>query len=304
LQMLHNAYVGSCTRIAHAFEPGAMIRILREESISIAAFVPTMIQTLLQHPDVATAPYPTLALIGYGASPIASSTLRRAIEVFGCRFVQAYGMTETTAVVTHLSPEDHLRALASDERLLLSCGRPLMGTQLRIVDQHDREVPCGSKGEILVRGDQVMSGYWNRSAATAETLRDGWLHTGDAGHVDEDGFLFLSDRVKDMIVSGGENVYPREIEETLMRLDGIADVAVVGVPDERWGEVPKAFVVHTVGASLTAEMILNHCRSRLAGYKCPRSVEFVESLPRNATGKVLKRELRAPYWSGRTRAVN
>ena len=304
MQMLHYTYVGACARIATAFEPGAMIRILREEHISISAFVPAMIQTLLQHPDVAVAPYPALSLIAYGASPIASNVLRRAIEVFGCRFLQAYGMTETSAAATHLSPEDHLRALASDERLLLSCGRPLMGTQLRVVDKHNRDVPRGHKGEILVRGDQVMTAYWNRPDATAEALRGGWLHTGDAGHLDEQGYLFLSDRVKDMIVSGGENVYPREIEEALMLLDGVADVAVVGVPDERWGEAAKAFVVRVAGAALTAETILAHCRSRLAGYKCPRSVEFVESLPRNATGKVLKRELRAPYWQGRTRAVN
>jgi long-chain acyl-CoA synthetase len=188
--------------------------------------------------------------------------------------------------------------------MLLSAGRPVLGTDLRIVDVDDRELPPGEVGELVVRGPQMMTGYWNRPDANADALRGGWMHTGDAGYVDDAGYVYLCDRVKDMIVSGGENVYPRETEDALFKLEGVADAAVIGVPDERWGETVKAFVVTRPGVMLTAEEVIAHCRELLAGFKCPRSVEFLDELPRNATGKVLKRELRASYWRGRVRAVN
>ena len=298
-----HAASGLTSRIVRDFDAGAVLKILRDEGIALATLVPAMIQLLVQHPDASEGKYPELELVLYGASPIASEVLRHAMDVFGCDFVQAYGMTETSAVATNLDREDHLRALQSDPKLLLSAGRPLLGTEIRIVDSEDRNVPVGTVGEVLVRGPQLMTAYWNRSEVTAEALRDGWMHTGDAAYTDDAGYVFISDRVKDMIVSGGENVYPREIEEVIFTLPGVNDAAVIGIPDERWGEVPKAIIVPAPGCSLTAEAVIEHCRAQLAKFKCPASVEFIGELPRTATGKVLKRELRAPYWEAHERAI-
>lgn len=294
---------GITTRIVKDFEPESLSRILREEEITTTTLVPAMIQTLVQKIRPRTT-FPSLELIAYGSAPIASEVLQRAIKVFDCDFLQVYGMTEVSAGATVLDPEDHRRALAHDRGLLLSAGRPIVGTDLRIVDEHGRCLPVGRVGEVVVRGPQVMSGYWNLPQATHDTLLDGWLHTGDAGYLNKDGYLFICDRVKDMIISGGENVYPSEVEDVLFSLSGIADAAVIGVPDDRWGEVPKAFVVRETDSTLDETTIIAHCRRSLAAFKCPRSVEFVEDFPRNATGKVLKRVLRAPYWSHQERAVN
>jgi acyl-CoA synthetase (AMP-forming)/AMP-acid ligase II len=299
---------GSATRILREFEPGEVLRILREERISVTVFVAAMLQALLRHPDARYAvdgtPYPDLKTIAYGAGPMPAELLRAGAEVFGCGFFQSYGMTETGACASALHAEDHRRGLESDPRLLLSCGRPALGTEMRIVDATGRDVPDGEVGQVLIRGPQLMQGYWRRPEATAEALRGGWMHSGDAAYRDADGYVYICDRVKDMIISGGENVYPREVEDVLLGLPGVAEAAVIGVPDERWGEVGKALVVRVPGSDLTAGDVIAHCRSRLAGYKRPHSVEFVADLPRNATGKVLKRVLREPYWAGRDRAVN
>jgi acyl-CoA synthetase (AMP-forming)/AMP-acid ligase II len=292
---------GMSTRLLRDFDPQTFLSVLSGEQIAVTTLVPAMIQELLAQPEVADSSFPDLELIIYGGSPIASAVLRRAIDVFGCGFQQVYGMTELSAATTMLNPEDHLRALGSDSLLLLSAGRPVLGTEVRVVDDADRDAGAGVVGEIVVRGPQLMDGYWNRPDESAAALRDGWMHTGDAGLLDADGFLFVTDRVKDMIVSGGENVYPREIEEALFRLPGVADAAVIGVPDPRWGEVAKAVIVLSPGSALTEDAVVAHCRSMLAGFKCPRSVDFVEALPRNAAGKVLKREMRAPFWNGHER---
>jgi acyl-CoA synthetase (AMP-forming)/AMP-acid ligase II len=295
---------GGTLFVQEDFAPGEVVRALSEEGISVALLVPAMIQfCLVAVPDVAKRRYDKLRLVIYGASPIAEQTLARAIEVFGCDFLQGYGMTETTAAASYLMPADHRRALAGEKHLLLSAGRPLLGTEIRIVDAEDRVLPNGQIGEIAVRGPQLMRGYWNLPEASAEALRGGWMHTGDAGVLDDEGFLFVQDRTKDMIVSGGENVYPREVEDVLYRHPAVADAAVIGVPDPKWGEAVKAIVVQKPGQTVSAEELMRFCDGQLAGYKRPRSVDFIEALPRNPSGKVLKKDLREKYWAGHSRRV-
>jgi acyl-CoA synthetase (AMP-forming)/AMP-acid ligase II len=287
------------------FIPSEVARVLDEDGITAAMFVPAMIQALLVTvPGLADLEFPRLGLIGYGASPIAVETLRAATAAFGCKFLQVYGMTETTAVMTALSPEDHERALAGEEHLLLSAGRPALATEVRIVDSEGNDLPTGEVGQILGRGPQLMQGYHNRPDATAEALAGGWMHTGDAGYLDAEGYLYVSDRVKDMIISGGENIYPREIEDVLFQLPAVADAAVIGVPDEKWGETVKAVIQIKDGESLTEAELRAHCRANLGGFKQPTSFDFIDQIPRNLSGKVLKKDLRAPYWEGRGREVS
>ncbi len=295
---------GSSLFILDAFVPAEVVRVLDEERMSWALLVPAMIQAcLVAAPDVAERQYRDLKVIGYGASPISEATLQRAREVFRCDFAQGYGMTETTACVTVLTPEDHQRAFAGASHLLVSAGRAVIGTEVRVVDPDDKPVGPGMLGEIVARGPQVMVGYWKREEATRDAIRNGWMHTGDIGRMDKDGYFYIEDRLKDMIVSGGENVYPREVEDVLFSHDAVADVAVIGIPDEKWGESVKAFVVLRNGAAASAEELIEYCKGRLAGYKRPQSVDILEALPRNPSGKVLKRELREPYWHGRGRRV-
>ena len=297
--------LGGCLYILEDFVPGEVVRALSEEQIVAGTLVPAMIQACLVNvPDVARRSYESLRTIIYGASPIAVETLRRAIEVFGCGFAQGFGMTETTAAATFLLPSDHERALREKPGLLLSCGRALPGTEVMIADADDRELPRGEIGEILVRGPQLMRGYWNLPEASKEALRGGWMHTGDAATMDDEGYVFIQDRVKDMIVSGGENVYPREIEDVLFQHPAIADAAVIGVPDVQWGEVVKAIVVLKAGAVVTEIELIEFARVSLASYKRPRSVEFIAELPRNPSGKVLKKDLREPFWRGHSRRVS
>jgi acyl-CoA synthetase (AMP-forming)/AMP-acid ligase II len=297
-------YAGGCLYIQADFNPAEVVRALSEERIGLAVFVPAMIQAcLMAVPDVAQRRYDHLRRIHYGASPIAEPTLRRAMEVFQCDFSQGYGLTEATAGLTVLSPVDHRRALTEQPGLLLSAGRATIGTELRIVDPDGGPLANGAIGEVVGRGPQLMKSYWNQPRATAEALRGGWLHTGDAGVIDDQGYLYIQDRVKDMIVSGGENIYPRVVEEVLFQHPAIADAAVIGVPDERWGETVKAIVVLRQGMAADAEEIIDFCRDKLGGFERPRSVDFVDALPRNPSGKLLKRVLREPYWAGYGRRV-
>ena len=295
---------GGTSVIHEEFDPFAVVDSLAND-VHAATLVPAMIQAcLLMVPDVADRNYDKLRLIGYGASPIAEATLRRAMEVFDCEFGQGYGMTETTAVVTLLSQAAHRRALDGEPGLLLAAGQPVLGTEIRIVNALDEEVPRGEIGEIIARGPQLMRGYLNKPEATETALRGGWMHTGDAGIMDDEGFVYIQDRVKDMVVSGGENVYPREVEEVLFKHEAIADVAVIGVPSEQWGEALLAVVVMKESQQIEADSLIEYCRGKLAGYKIPRQVEFIEELPRNPSGKVLKRQLREPYWEGVERRVS
>jgi acyl-CoA synthetase (AMP-forming)/AMP-acid ligase II len=304
LASMLNLAAGGSVYVQEDFDMPEVVRILDEEGVGRTMLVPAMIQALLVFvPDIAERRFDDLDQIGYGASPIAPDVLRQAMDVFGCDFTQGYGCTESSGGLTLLVPEDHRRALAGEPELLASAGQPALGTEVRVVDEHGRDCPPGEVGEIVGRGPQVMTGYWNLPEATAEALRDGWLHTGDAGSFDEDGYLYVKDRVKDMIVSGGENVYPAEVEHVLIEHPGVADVAVIGVPDEQWGEAVKACVVAAPDQTVDEEDLLSFCRARLAGFKTPKSVDVLDELPRNASMKVLKTELRAPYWADRDRGV-
>jgi acyl-CoA synthetase (AMP-forming)/AMP-acid ligase II len=295
---------GGTTELQQDFDPHAFVRALSENGIAFASAVPAMLQACVSLvPDAAERAYPTLQRITYGAAPIAEATLRRALEVFRCDFAQGYGLTEAAAVLTLLSPADHRRALKDRPDLLRSCGRPLLGTEVRIVDAAGHALAPGEPGEIVARGPQLMTEYWNQPGATRTALADGWLRTGDIGAIDEEGYLYLVDRAKDMIVSGGENIYPSEVETVLLRHPSVADVAVIGIPDALWGETVLAVVVLRAGRTADERELAEFCQGRLARYKVPRSVVFAASLPRNASGKVLKRELREPFWKDHSRRI-
>ena len=295
---------GGSVYVQGAFDPVETVRILEEEGVTRTLLVPAMIQAVLAAvPDLADREFPELKMVSYGASPIAPETLRRAMAAFGCEFGQGFGQTEASGSITFLTHLDHHRALAGEEHLLASCGRPAVSTEVRIVDPDGNDCAPDEVGEIIMRGPQQMLGYWNMPEETARVLRDGWLHTGDAGTLDEEGFLYVKDRVKDMIVSGGENVYSAEVEHALFEHPAVADAAVIGVPDERWGEAVKALVVVKDGAEVDEAELIAFCKTRIAGFKVPKSVTFLDVLPRNASGKVLKFELRAPYWEGHSRGI-
>jgi len=291
--------------ILRDLDPAALIKMIPEHGITHAFVVPAVLQFLLMVPGAADADYSSLRVVVYGASPISEEVLARSVELLGCKFWQAYGLTETTGAIVNLSPEDHDPS-GPRRHLLRSCGLPGPGVELRLVDPDTgTEVATGDVGEIWVRSPQVMKGYWHNDEATREAIDDdGWFRSGDAGYLDADGYLYIHDRVKDMIVSGGENVYPAEVENVLMDHPAIADVAVIGVPHDRWGETAKAVVVRAAGTDATPEEIIAYSQERLAKFKCPTSVDFVEALPRNPSGKVLKKDLREPYWAGRDRRVS
>ena len=295
---------GGSLYIQADFKPAEVVRALSEAHIGMAILVPAMIQACLTAvPDAAQRRYADLRLIHYGASPIAEATLRRAIETFKCEFSQGHGMTEMSAAIAILSWADHQRALKDKPGLLLAAGRPILGTEMRVVDSDDNPEPNGTIGEVLARGPQMMNGYWKQPEATTATLRGGWMHTGDAGYLDDDGYLYIQDRVKDMINSGGEKVYPRVVEDMLFKHPAVGEAAVIGVPDAQWGEAVKAIIVLRPDMTATADEIMEFCRSRLGGFERPRSVDFIDALPRTPSGKVLKRVLREPYWVGRSRRV-
>jgi long-chain acyl-CoA synthetase len=260
---------------------------------------------LLATPKCATTDFSSLRYLAYGASPISENVLVAALSAFRCKFVQLYGLTETTGAITLLRPEEHEPAGPHPERLA-SCGVPFSQVELKVVDLVTGEaLPTGEPGELLTRSAQNMKGYWHNPEATASTISDdGWLRTGDVAYIDAHGFVYLYDRVKDMIVSGGENVYPVEVENALMGHEGVADVAVIGIPDETWGETVKAIVVPVPGTDIQADELIDYARARIGGFKVPRSVDFVDALPRNASGKILKRDLREPYWQGIPRRVH
>lgn len=288
--------------ILQSFEAGAVLQAIAQEQISHALLVPSMIKMVLNHPAVAEADVSSLQCVVYGASPMPSATLEKFMQQWpSVGLVQVYGQTELAPIATALSMEDHR---AGSEKLR-SAGRPTASSEIRIVDEQGEDCPQGTSGEIAVRGPHTMLGYWNKPAETAKALRDGWVFTGDAGYFDGDGYLYIVDRVKDMVVTGGENVFTTEVENAVISHPAVQDVAVIGVPHEEWGEAVHAIVILHTGQSVTAEAIIAHCREQIAGYKLPKGFTFREEpLPLSGAGKVLKTELRKPYWEGRDRQVN
>ncbi|MGH8785826.1 MAG: long-chain-fatty-acid--CoA ligase [Cupriavidus necator] len=295
---------GSAQVLVSTFEPGAILALIERESISDAILVPTMVQALLAHPDFAKRDLSSLQRVTYGASPTAGEMIEQVLAVLpDLQLSHSYGLTEACPIVSTNPPQNHsLEARKSG--LVRSVGRGGFGVNVKIVDEEGREVPRGTVGEIIVRGPNIMQGYWNKPEETAKALRDGWLFTGDGAYMDEEGYIFIVDRLKDMIVTGGENVYSAEVENVIARHPGVAMCAVIGIPHDQWGEAVHAVVVCKPGVELGEDEVRAHCRESIAGYKCPKSVEFREALPLTGAGKILKRDLRDPFWAGKARGVN
>ncbi len=284
------------------FTPEGVFDAIEHGGATRFFIVPAALHILLQHPRCASVDFSRLKYILYGAAPIPLELLRECIAMFKCEFIQAYGMTETTGTICMLPPEDH--DPAGNDRMR-SAGKPLPGVEIKIVGADGQELPVGEVGEAVTRSTNNMLGYWNLPDATAKTMTgDGWVHTGDAGYLDKDGYLYIHDRVKDMIISGGENVYPAEVESAIYGHPDVLEVAVIGVPDEKWGEAVKAFCAPKPGRSIDPDNIIAWSRERIAGFKVPKSVDAIDALPRNASGKILRKDLRAPFWAGRERQVN
>jgi acyl-CoA synthetase (AMP-forming)/AMP-acid ligase II len=300
------AAAGGTFVIAPTFTPQGALQAIQQHRATHMLLVPAMIQLATDFPDAQRYDVSSAKKILYGGSVISEAVLQRAMKLFvGADFIQAYGMTELSPCVTHLSASDHR---CGKPGLLRSAGRANLTSEVRVVDENDVEVPCGEVGEVVARGPGVMLGYWNKPELTAATVRDGWMHTGDGGIMDAQGYLYIVDRLKDMIVSGGENIYSAEVENVLSQHGAVAASAVIGIPSELWGEAVHAVVVLTptagAGSDKLAAELIAHCKQSIAGFKCPRSVEFRTALPMTGAGKIQKSELRRPFWEGRSRAVN
>ena len=291
--------VGGSHVIVPMFTPAGVIAAIEEHKPSDALLVPTMLQMLVDAPEVKEADLSSMTRVLYGASPISEALLERVARTFpDAQLTQAYGMTELSPVATLLTPDDH-----KNPALRRAAGRAVSVAEVRIVDDQDNEVPRGEVGEIVVRGGHVMLGYWNKPEETAEAVIDGWMHTGDGGRMDEQGYVFIVDRIKDMIVTGGENVYSAEVENAVAQHPAVAACAVIAIPSAEWGEAVHAVVVLQPGASLDLTELQTHVKSLIANYKVPRSLEVVDALPMSGAGKILKRELRKPHWGDTDRAV-
>ncbi|MEM6302161.1 MAG: long-chain fatty acid--CoA ligase [Pseudomonadota bacterium] len=288
--------------VLKTFDPEEVLATFAEEEITHVLLVPAMIKMLLNHPLAAGADVSTLRYVIYGASPMPAATLEQFMATWpSVGLIQAYGQTELAPVATMLSSDDHRDGGAK----LSSAGRPTAINDIRILDEDGKDCPTGVSGEVVVRGPHTMIGYWNKPEETQNALRDGWVYTGDAAYFDEEGYLFIVDRVKDMVVTGGENVFTTEVENAVISHDAVQDVAVIGVPHAEWGESVHAIVIPHEGKVVNEEELIAHCRERIAGYKLPKSISFrKEPLPLSGAGKVLKTELRKPFWEGHERQVN
>ncbi|MGH6626648.1 MAG: AMP-binding protein [Burkholderiaceae bacterium] len=295
---------GATIRLFSSFEPGRFIADMRAERITHTFMVPTMINMLLAELESQYRPLPDLQRLGYGAAPMAPARILRAMDVFGPILSQGYGAGETTSGVCGLTVQDHLFARAAMPERLASCGRPFLESKVEIVDDDGQSVGTGEIGEIVVSGPDVFAGYWRAPDLTAEVLKNGRYHTGDLARMDDDGYVYIVDRKKDMVISGGFNVYPSEVEAVLYRHEAVADACVFAIPDDKWGEAVAAHVVLKPGSTADSLALDAFCASRLGGFKRPRHIEFVSTLPKNPNGKVARKAIQAPYWSGRSRMVN
>ncbi|SEK16426.1 MULTISPECIES: long-chain-fatty-acid--CoA ligase [unclassified Variovorax] len=297
-------FTGNTHTIIPMFTPEGVLDAIERDRVTSLLLVPTMIQMLVDHPAMRQPrDLSSLKGITYGASPISEAVLNRAMEAFpGVEFAQAYGMTELSPIATLLPAFFHT-AEGRQRGKLRSAGRASVCMEVRIVDADGSEAPRGTVGEVAVRGPNVMQGYWNKPEQTAAALRDGWMHTGDGAYMDDDGFIFVVDRMKDMIISGGENVYSAEVENAINQHPAVAACAVIGIPSDEWGEAVHAVLVLKPGQDVAPDALIAHCKTLIANYKCPRSVAVVEALPLSGAGKVLKTRLREPFWQGRQRSV-
>ena len=296
-------WVGATNVIQPAFDPGVTLDIIEAENITSAIAVPSMLAAMVESQAAQPRDVSSLRWISHGASPIALEVLKRSLELFNCELIHLYGATELSPLATIFRHED---TFLGDPQRAKSCGTVPPGINLQIRDIDGNALLAGEVGEVTVQGPNVMIGYWNKPEQTADALdADGWYSTGDVGYLDDDGYLYLVDRSKDMIVSGGENVYCSEVEDALYRHPGVLEATVFGIPDEQWGEAVHAVIVARDGADLDDAAIISHCRDHIGGYKVPKSVSFqTDPLPKSGPGKVLKRELRAPYWDGHDRQIN
>ncbi|MBA7656631.1 Long-chain-fatty-acid--CoA ligase [subsurface metagenome] len=293
-------YTAGCNIIVKFFDAAETLEIIQREKATHMDFVPTHLAAMLNLPDLKKYDISSIKFLWYGASPMPLEVLKKGMKVFGPIFAQGYGQSESGPAISHLSKEDHnvLDKPAKEQKKLSSAGRPDIGVQVKIIGEKGKDVEPGEVGEIAVRSKQTMVEYWKKPEETKATLINGWLYTGDMGYYDEEGYIYIADRKKDMIITGGENVYPREVEEVLYRHPAVLEAAVIGVPDEYWVERVHAVVATKKGTKATAEEIIAFCKKNIAGYKTPKSIEFVDALPKNPTGKILKRELRDKYWKG------
>ena len=289
------------------FDPPGVLELLERERVTLMNLVPTMANALIHHPDIEKHDYSSLRLINIGGAPPPREMIRKVEQIFGCTCHTGYGLTETSPLLTIASIKAGMGDLSEEERLRRQAltGWPQVGVEIRVVDEAGVDVRTNGEdiGEIIARSDGVMKGYWKQPEETARAIRDGWFYTGDMATVDQEGYILIVDRKKDIIISGGENIASIEIENCIYGFTSVFECTVVAVPDPKWGEVPKALVVLKPGASATEEEILQFCRERLAGYKCPRSIEFFDSLPKGGTGKILKKVLREKYWAGQEKRV-
>ena len=298
---------GGAHAMLQKFDLKELVEIIERDKVTSIVLVPTMINFLIHHPDLNNHDLSSLRRITYGASPMPVELLKKSMAAFpGCEFIQGYGQTESSPLLTTLMPEDHVtEGPASVVRRLASCGRPILGVEVEVVNDAGIPVKIGEVGEVVARGPNVMMGYWKRPEETEETLRGGWLHTGDLAIVDEAGYIYLVDRKKDMIISGGENVFSTEVENVIYTHPAIREAAVIGIPDEKWGEAVSAIVALKPGATLSDTELIDYCAGKLADYKVPKYVEIRDGeLPKSGTGKILKKELREPYWQGKSRHIN
>ncbi|MBW2709349.1 MAG: long-chain-fatty-acid--CoA ligase [Deltaproteobacteria bacterium] len=293
------SWVGGTHVLVPSFDAGTVCRLIQEEKITLSNLIPTMLNMMVNHPDVGKFDYSSLRVILSGGAPIAPETVRKIIDAFGCDYIQTYGMTETSPYLTLSILKDHLKTLSAEAQLNFKAktGREFIGVSLRVVDEEGNDVAMDEKqvGEIIVKGDTVTPGYWRLPDETEKAIRDGWLYTGDLAVMDRERYVNIVDRKKDMILTGGENVYSSEVENVLYMHPHVLEVAVIGVPDAHWGEAVKACVVLKEGRSVTEEEIIISCRKDLAGYKTPKSVDFLKALPKTGSGKIFKKGLRAPY---------